>query len=43
MLQPRPAAGWWGYATADRTIVGIVVGIVVVAAVVFLVRRFWRR
>jgi len=43
MQQPHPAAAWWGYAEVDRTLVGVVVAIVVVAAVLFLVRRFWRR
>jgi len=43
MEQPCPAAGWWGYAEVDRAIVGFVVALVVVAAIAFLVRRFWRR
>jgi hypothetical protein len=43
MQDPHPAAGWWGYAEANRTLVGLVVGLVVVAAIAFLVRRFWRR
>jgi uncharacterized membrane protein len=36
-------SGWWGYAEANPTLVGIIVIIVVVAAVLFLVRRLWRR
>jgi hypothetical protein len=43
MFEPRPAAGWWGYAEVDRTIVVAAVVIVVIAAFAFLVRRFWRR
>jgi hypothetical protein len=43
MLEPRPGAGWWGYAEGNKTLVGLVVVLVVVAAIVFVVRRFWRR
>jgi len=43
MQQPPPAAGWWGYAEVDRTLLAVLVGLVVVAAIVFMVRRFWRR
>jgi hypothetical protein len=43
MHEPRAAAGWWGYAEANRTIVEVLVVLVVVAAIVFVVRRFWRR
>jgi hypothetical protein len=43
MLDPRPAAGWWGYAEVDRTVVGLLVIVVVGASIVFFVRRFWRR
>jgi hypothetical protein len=43
MKEPGPAAGWWGYAEGSPTLVGIVVAIVVVAAVVFVVRKYWRR
>jgi hypothetical protein len=43
MKEPRPAAGWWGYAEGNPTLVGIVVALIVVAAVVFLVRKYWRR
>jgi hypothetical protein len=43
MQDPHPAAGWWGYAEVDRTVVGILVILVVVAGVVFFVRRFWKR
>jgi hypothetical protein len=31
---------WWGYADADRRLVGVVVVILVVAAVGFLLRRY---
>jgi uncharacterized membrane protein len=35
--------GWWGYAEGNPTLVGIVVVIIAVAAIVFVVRRVWRR
>ena len=37
------AAGWWGYAEGNPTLVGIVVGLVVAAALIFVGRRLWRR
>ena len=43
MQDPHPAAGWWGYAEVDRTVVGILVFLVVVGAVVFFARRLWKR
>jgi hypothetical protein len=43
MKEPGPAARWWGYAEGSPTLVGIVVVIVVVAAVTFLLRKLWRR
>ena len=43
MQEPSPAAGWWGYAEANREFVGLLVAIIVVAAIVFVVRRFWKR
>ena len=43
MLEPHPAAGWWGYAEVDRTIVGLIVAMILGAAIIFLVRKFWRR
>jgi len=33
----------WGYAEGDKTAVGIVVVLVVVAALVFLARKLWGR
>jgi hypothetical protein len=33
----------WGYAEGNKTVVAIVVGLVVVAAVAFLARKLWRR
>jgi len=36
------AAGWWGYAEGNPTAVGIVVVVVVAAAIAYLVRR-WRK
>jgi hypothetical protein len=33
----------WGYAEANKTIVAIVVGLVVVAALAYVARRLWRR
>jgi len=43
MKEPVFGAGWWGYAEGNATLVGIVVLIVVVAAIIFVLRRFWRR
>lgn len=40
MEQPCPAAGWWGYAEVDRTIVLFAVAVIVIAALVFLASRF---
>lgn len=34
---------WWGYAEGNPTVVGLVVIVVAVAALAFLIRRFWRR
>jgi hypothetical protein len=36
-------AGWWGYAEGNPTLVGIVVAVIVIAAVAFVTRRLWRR
>jgi hypothetical protein len=36
-------ASWWGYAEGNATLVGIVVAIVVLAAIAFVTRRWWRR
>jgi len=33
----------WGYAEANKTMVAIVVGLVVAAAVAYVARRWWRR
>jgi multisubunit Na+/H+ antiporter MnhE subunit len=41
-MVPVPAAAWWGYAEGNPTLVGIAVGLVVAAAIVYVVRRFWR-
>jgi hypothetical protein len=43
MKAPGPAAEWWGYAEGNRTLVGIVVVAIIVAAIAFLARRWWRR
>jgi hypothetical protein len=43
MKEPGPAAAWWGYAEGNPTLVGLVVVTVVIAAVVFVVRKYWRR
>jgi hypothetical protein len=43
MQEPHPAAGWWGYAEVDRAIVGLIVAFILGAAIIFLVRKFWRR
>jgi hypothetical protein len=37
------AAAWWGYAEGNATVLGVVVIVVSVAAVTYVVRRFWRR
>lgn len=41
----RPFILWpmWGYAEGDATLVGIVVVLVVIAAVGYVGRRLWRR
>ena len=36
-------AGWWGYAEGNPTLVGIVVAIIVIAAIAYVARRLWRR
>jgi hypothetical protein len=33
----------WGYAEGNATVVGIVVVIIVVAAIAYVARRLWRR
>jgi len=33
----------WGYAEGNKTVVAIVVVIVAVAAIAYVVRRFWSR
>jgi hypothetical protein len=38
-----PAVGCWGYAEGNPTLVGIVVVIISIAAVGYVVRRFWNR
>ncbi len=43
MYDPVALAAWWGYAEGNRTLVGLVVVIVVVAAIAFVARKFWRR
>ena len=43
MYDPRGIAAWWGYAEGNRTLVGLVVVLVVVAALVFVARKWWRR
>ena len=35
--------GWWGYAEGNPTLVGIVVAIIVIAAIAYVARRFWRQ
>jgi len=35
--------GWWGYAEGNPILVGIVVAVVVIAALVYVGRRLWRR
>ncbi len=37
------AAGMWGYAEGNRTVIAVVVAVVVVAAVAYVARRWWRR
>jgi hypothetical protein len=38
-----PGVGWWGYAEGNPTLVGIVVAIIVIAAIAYVGRRLWRR
>jgi hypothetical protein len=42
MDEPRALAAWWGYAEGNETLVGVVVVIVVIAAIAFVVRKWWR-
>jgi uncharacterized membrane protein len=42
-MHVRAIAAWWGYAEGNRTLVGLVVLVVVVAAVAFVARKWWRR
>ncbi len=37
------AAGMWGYAEGNRTVVAVVVVVVVIAALAYVARRLWRR
>jgi hypothetical protein len=41
-VEPSPLASWWGYAEGNPTVVGVVVVIVVVAALVYVGQRLWR-
>lgn len=34
---------WWGYAEGNRTLVGIAVVLIAVAAVAFVARAWWKR
>jgi hypothetical protein len=44
MLQVTPCvAVWWGYAEGNATIVGAVVGVVVLAAMAYVIRRIANR
>jgi len=36
-------AAWWGYAEGNATVVGFVVIVVAIAAIAFVLRRFWRK
>jgi hypothetical protein len=41
---PEPVAGsWWAYAEGNRTLVGLVVAVIAIAAILFIVRKLWRR
>jgi hypothetical protein len=42
-MNELPASGWWGYAEGDRTAIGIVVIVVVLASILYVTRRWWRR
>lgn len=39
----QAVATWWGYAEGNRTLVGLVVALVVIAAVAFVARRMWEQ
>ena len=32
----------WGYAEGNKTVVAVVVALVVIAAIAFVARKFWR-
>ena len=42
-MQHPGLVAWWGYAEGNPTVVGIVVAVIVVAAIAFVARRLWRR
>jgi hypothetical protein len=39
----RGIAAWWGYAEGNETLVGFVVIVIVLAALAFVARKWWRR
>jgi hypothetical protein len=43
MVAVTPVVAWWGYAEGNPTLVGIVVVIISIAAVAYVVRRFWKK
>jgi hypothetical protein len=43
MHDPRTLAAWWGYAEGNTTLVGLVVIVIVVAALGFVARKWWKK
>ncbi|MEO6775264.1 MAG: hypothetical protein ABI467_20025 [Kofleriaceae bacterium] len=43
VMSASAIAAWPGYAEGNETVVGLVVGVVALAAIAYVTRRWWRR